>query len=67
MIVAIWIIAIVEVIRMIQNMVQIGAIKHDAKGRDNIYAEFIKSMRMTDRQFVRRALEEFERMEAEEE
>lgn len=67
MIVAIWIIAIVEVIRMIQNMVQIAAIKHDAKGRDNAYAEFVKSLHSTDREFVREMLEEFERMEAEEE
>ena len=63
MIVAIWIIAIVEVIRMIQNMVQIGAIKHDTKGRDNAYAEFIKSLKQTDKEFVRNMLDEFERQE----
>ena len=63
MIIAIWIIAIVEVIRMIQNMVQIGAIKHDAKGRDNAYAEFVKSPHSTDREFVREMLEEFERQD----
>ena len=63
MIIAIWIIAIVEVIRMIQNMMQIATIKHDTKGRDNAYAEFIKSLKVTDKEFVRRMLEEFERQE----
>lgn len=67
MIIAIWIIAICELIRIAQNMIQLLAIKRDAKNKDNVYAEFIKSLRGTDRQFVRRTLEEFERMEAEEE
>lgn len=63
MIIAIWIIAICEVIRMLQNMVQIATIKHDTKGRDNAYAEFVKSLHGTDREFVRQMLEEFERQE----
>lgn len=67
MIVAIWIIAVVEVIRVMQNMVQLLAIKRDAKNKDNVYAEFIKSLRGTDKEFVREMLEEYERMEAEEE
>ena len=62
---ALWIIAICEVIRVAQNMVQIRTIKHDAKGRDNAYAEFVKSLKATDREFVRRMLDEFEKQEGE--
>ena len=63
MIIAIWIIAICELIRAAQNMVQIATIKHDTKGRDNAYAEFVKSLKVTDKEFVRKMLEEFERQE----
>ena len=62
---ALWIIAICEVVRAAQNMVQIMTIKHDTKGRDNAYAEFIKSLKATDREFVRRMLDEFEKQEDE--
>lgn len=57
---AIWIIAICEVIRMVQNWIQIHTIRHDTKGRDNAYAEFIKSLKQSDKEFVKRMLEEFE-------
>ena len=60
MIVALWIIAVCEVIRAIQNMVQIMTIRHDTGARDNAYAEFVKSLKQTDREFVRRMLEEFQ-------
>ena len=63
MIIAIWIIAICEVIRAIQNMIQIMTIRHDTKGRDNAYAEFVKSLKYSDREFVRQMLEEFENAE----
>lgn len=63
MTIAIWIIAVCEIIRAIQNMVQIRAIRQDAGARDNAYAEFVKSLKMNDREFVRRLLEEFEREE----
>lgn len=63
MAIAIWIIAICEVIRMLQNMIQIATIKHDSKGRENAYAEFVKSLKQTDKEFVRQMLEEFERQE----
>lgn len=65
MIYAIWIIAICEVIRAIQNMMQIAMVKHDTGARDNAYAEFVKSLNKTDREFVKDLLEEFE-SEAEE-
>ena len=60
---ALWIIAICEVIRVAQNIVQIRTIKHDAKGRDNAYAEFVKSLKQSDRDFVRVMLNEFEKQE----
>lgn len=62
---ALWIIAICEVVRAVQNMVQIMTIKHDTKGRDNAYAEFVKSLKQSDREFVRRVLDEFEEQEDE--
>lgn len=58
--VALWIIAICEVIRAVQNAFQIKMIKMDTGARDNAYAEFVKSLKMTDRDFVKRMLEEFE-------
>ena len=57
---AIWIIAIVEVIRALQNMAQLIMVKHDTGARDNAYAEFVKSLKASDREFVRKMLEEFE-------
>ena len=35
-------------------------IAKDSGARDNVYAEFIKSLKMNDREFVRSMLEEFE-------
>lgn len=60
MIYAIWIIAICEVIRALQNAIQIHAIRQDTSARDNAYAEFVNSLKQTDKEFVRRMLEEFE-------
>jgi hypothetical protein len=65
MTIALWIIAICEIIRAAQNMVQIMTIRHDTQGRDNAYAAFIKSLKQTDREFVRKMLEEFEKQEGE--
>lgn len=64
MTIAIWIIAACEVVRAIQNFVQIHSIMHDTATKDNAYAEFVKSLKMNDREFVRRMLEEFEEQEA---
>jgi hypothetical protein len=63
--VAIWIIAICEIIRAAQNAIQLKAIKRDTGARDNAYAEFVKSLKMNDRQFVKRMLKEFERQDGE--
>lgn len=46
---------------MVQNWIQIHTIRHDTKGRDDAYAEFVKSLKQSDREFVRRMLEEFEK------
>jgi hypothetical protein len=62
---ALWIIALCEVVRAVQNAVQIRAIKRDTGARDNAYAEFVKSLKMSDRQFVERMLKEFERQDGE--
>ena len=61
MTIALWIIAICEMIRLLQNTLQLTMMKHDAKGRDNAYAEFVDSLKTTDAGFVRRLLEEFEK------
>ena len=63
MTIAIWIIAGCEIIRAVQNFVQIMTIRHDTRGRDNAYAEFVKSLKQTDREFVQRVLKEFDEQE----
>ena len=60
MTIALWIIAIVETIRMVEQSLQLRLIARDSEARDNVYAEFIKSLETSDREFVRRMLEEFE-------
>lgn len=62
---AIWLIAICEIVRAIQNCIQIMTIRHDTAGRDNAYAEFVRSLKQSDKEFVRKMLEEFERQEGE--
>lgn len=61
MIVALWIIAVCEVIRAIQNMMQLAMVRKDTGARDNAYEEFVKSLKQTDREFVKQMLEEFDR------
>lgn len=66
MTIALWIIAVCEVVRAAQNALQLFMIRHDSSQRDNAYAEFVKSLKDTDRQFVRRMLEEFEKEDQDE-
>ena len=66
MTIALWIIAICEVIRAAQNMVQLVHVKKSEKVSANAYQEFIKSLHKTDREFVNDMLKEYEKMEAEE-
>lgn len=61
MTVALWIIVACEIIRAVQNAIQLHMIHHDTSARDNAYAEFIKSLKCTDREFVRKMLDEFEK------
>lgn len=65
MTIAIWIIAVCEIIRAAQNFIQIMAIRRDTSARDNAYAEFVKSLKVTDREFVQRMLKEFDEQEGE--
>lgn len=57
--IAIWIIAICEVIRAAQNLVQIAMLRHDTGKRDDAYAEFVKSLKLSDREYVINLLERF--------
>lgn len=66
MIVALWIIAVCEVIRALQNHIQLSMVRRDSFSRDNAYAEFVKSLKQTDRQFVERMLEEFNKQHEQE-
>jgi len=56
---AIWIIAICEVIRAAQNALQLCAMRSEKGMRENAYHEFVTSLKMNDREFVKRMLEEF--------
>ena len=61
MIVAIWIIAICEIIRVLQNGLQLYMVHRDTGARDNAYQAFVDSLNVTDKEMVRKLLEEFER------
>lgn len=64
MTIALWIIAICEVIRALQNMVQLVHVKKSEKREINAYNEFFKRMKQSDREFVKNMLDEYEKMEA---
>lgn len=66
MIIAIWILAICSIVRITQNAIQLRMLLRDAGARDNAYAEFVKSLKATDKAFVKRVLNEFEVQEEEE-
>ena len=61
MVAALWIIAVCEIFRALQNFVQIEMVRRDLNARGNLYAEFIKSLKQDDREFVKRLLDEYER------
>ena len=58
---AIWIIAICELIRAAQNALQLRAMRSEKGMRENAYQEFVKSLKSTDSEFVKRLLDEFEK------
>lgn len=64
MTIAIWIIAICEVIRMLQNILQLRLITHDNGARDDAYKAFIDSIKADDKEFVANLLREFEKENA---
>lgn len=62
--IAIWIIAVCEVLRMLQNAMQLYLVRRDSGARDNAYAEFVKSLKRDDREMVKELLNEFEKQKA---
>ena len=60
MTIALWVIAICTVIRVVQNTIQLKSIFKEKSQRMNAYKEFIDSLHYTDKEFVKRMLEEFE-------
>ena len=61
MTIAIWIIAVCEVIRMAQNALQLYMLKHDTGARDDAYKAFVDSLKYNDKEFVEKLLREFEK------
>ena len=51
---------LITFIGTLQNMMQLAMVRKDTGARDNAYEEFVKSLKQTDREFVKRILEEFE-------
>lgn len=58
---ALWIIAVCEVIRALQNVVPMVIQIRNSKNADKAYAEFIRHLNQTDKEFVKEMLEEFEK------
>ena len=65
MIIAIWIIAVCEVIRAIQNIVPIVVQVRNSKSQENAYSEFIKNLKKSDKEFVADMIQEWQRQEGE--
>lgn len=65
MTIAIWIIAVCEVIRAIQNIVPIVVQIRNSKSQENAYSEFIKSLKKSDKEFVADMIQEWQRQEEE--
>ena len=63
MTVALWIIAIVETIRMIEQSIQLKIIANDTGKRDNVYEELVKSFKASDREYVRNLLKAFDKQD----
>lgn len=57
------VIAICDVVRIVQLEL---SIRHEMKAKEDIYGEFIKSLKASDREWVRRMLEKYEEMNDEE-
>ena len=57
------VIAICEVVRALQNGMQLMLVLRDTAARDNAYAEFIKSLKSSDKEFVEKMLKEYKEQE----
>lgn len=63
MIIAIWIIAVCEVIRALQNIVPIVVQVRNSKNQENAYSEFIKNLKKSDKEFMADMIQEWKRQE----
>ena len=61
--IVLWIIAVCEIVRAIQSAIQLHMLSRDRGARENAYSEFVRSLKNSDREFVRELLDEFERQE----
>ena len=57
-VIALWIIAICEIVRTFQNHKQLSMMHRDESARNNAYSEFVKSLKDTDKEFVQTVLDE---------
>ena len=58
------VIAVCEVVRALQNAIQLALVIHDTAARTNAYAEFIKSLKSSDKEFVEKMLKEYKEQES---
>ncbi len=65
MTIALWIIAVCEVIRALQNIVPIVVQVRNSKSQENAYSEFIKSLKKSDKEFMADMIQEWQRQEGE--
>lgn len=65
MTIALWIIAICEVGRFLQNFIQIRSIQNNTKDYNNACEEFIKSLNRTDVEILQAVLDEYSKCEGE--
>ena len=65
MTIALWIIAVCEVIRALQNIVPIVVQVRNSKNQENAYSEFIKNLKKSDKEFVADMIQEWQRQEEE--
>ena len=61
MTVALWIIVICEILRVIQNANQLLMMRRDSGARENAYAEFVKSLQSTDKEFAERLKDDLDK------
>lgn len=61
MTIAIWLIAMCEIIRLIQNSMQLRHLWKSEKMSANAYEEFISHLKQSDKEFIREMLEQFEK------